>query len=111
MKNRLALFLINLKPVKMRNITSEGMIMCANDGEKVEILKPPEGSVPGDIVRVEGQEYKPEPVLNPKKKIFETLAPFLRVNENKIATFKNISWDVGGKGPATTQTVVNAQIK
>lgn len=111
MKNRLALFLINLKPAKMRNITSEGMIMCASTPEKVEILVPPEGSVPGDIVRVEGYEYKPEPVLNPKKKIYETLSPDMKVNENKVATYKGIPWNVGGKGPASAPSLVNVQIK
>ena len=53
MQNKMAVFLCNLKPAKMRGIVSEGMIMCANDGEKIEILIPPENCVPGDRVKFE----------------------------------------------------------
>lgn len=34
----------------MRGIESQGMIMCASADGKVEVLVPPEGSQPGDIV-------------------------------------------------------------
>ena len=54
MRERLAVFMCNLKASKMRGISSEGMIMCAKDG-KVEILEPPAGVVPGD--RVTCKEY------------------------------------------------------
>lgn len=39
---------------RMRGVPSEGMIMCASTPEKVEILDPPAGSVPGDRVFCEG---------------------------------------------------------
>lgn len=35
MMNRIAVFMCNLKPAKMRGITSEGMLMCASTPEKV----------------------------------------------------------------------------
>ena len=54
MQGRLAVFLTNLKPAKMRGIMSEGMIMCANVPEKVEIIEPPAGAAIGDRVIVEG---------------------------------------------------------
>lgn len=54
MQNRLAVFLCNLKPAKMRGVLSEGMIMCASSSDKVEILEVPAGAVPGDLVSVEG---------------------------------------------------------
>jgi len=38
----------------MRGVTSEAMIMCASTPEKVEILVPPPGCVPGDRVYCEG---------------------------------------------------------
>jgi aminoacyl tRNA synthase complex-interacting multifunctional protein 1 len=50
MQNRLVVVLCNLKPAKMRGITSEAMVMCASTPDKVEILDPPEGCVPGDRV-------------------------------------------------------------
>ena len=64
------------------------MVMCASTPEKVEILAPPPGSKPGDLVLVDGFTRKPDEVLNPKKKIFETCAPDLKVNDVKQATYK-----------------------
>ncbi len=54
MQDRLAIFICNLKPAKMRGVLSEGMIMCASTPEKVEIIVPPEGVVIGDRVSVDG---------------------------------------------------------
>ena len=54
MHGRLAIFLLNLKPAKMRGILSEVMIMCASSPELVEIIDTPEGAVIGDRVTVEG---------------------------------------------------------
>ena len=54
MQDRLAVFMCNLKPAKMRGVLSQGMIMCASSPDKVEILEPPEGVVKGDRVFVEG---------------------------------------------------------
>jgi len=54
MQNRIAVFLLNLKPAKMRGVSSEGMIMCASSPEKVEIIVPPEGVIIGERVTVEG---------------------------------------------------------
>ena len=56
MQNRLVVLLCNLKPAKMRGIVSEAMVMCASTPEKVEILAPPPGAVPGDLVTVAGYE-------------------------------------------------------
>lgn len=85
--------------------------MCASDGERCEILEPPAGSVPGDVITVDGYERKPEPVLNPKKKIFETVAAEFLVNDQKQATYKNIPWNVSGKGPAVSKTLTNVKIR
>ena len=56
MQNRMVVLLCNLKPAKMRGIVSEAMVMCASTPEKVEILAPPAGAVPGDLVKVPGFE-------------------------------------------------------
>ena len=56
MQNRSVIILCNLKPAKMRGIMSEAMVMCASTPEKVEILAPPQGAAPGDIVTVPGFE-------------------------------------------------------
>lgn len=46
----MALYACNIKPVRMRGIISEGMIICACTEESVQILELPAGSDPGDIV-------------------------------------------------------------
>lgn len=56
MQNRMVVLLCNLKPAKMRGVLSEAMVMCASTPDKVEILAPPEGAVPGDLVTVPGFE-------------------------------------------------------
>merc|ERR1712066_851010 len=110
MQDRLVVVLCNLKPSKMRGIVSEAMVMCASIPDKVEILAPPPGCSPGDRVTVEGIAANPDPVLNPKKKIFETCAPDLKVNEVKQATYKGVLWTVNGD-PVTSQSMVGVQIK
>lgn len=44
--------LANLKPRNMRGVKSSGMLLAASDAlhENVELLVPPQGSVPGDRV-------------------------------------------------------------
>ncbi|KAK8378311.1 hypothetical protein O3P69_011064 [Scylla paramamosain] len=111
MQNRMAVLLCNLKPAKMRGVTSEAMVMCASTPEKVEILAPPEGSQPGDLVEFEGFTRHPDPVLNPKKKIFETCAPDLKTNADKVAVYKGVPFTVPGKGVVKAQTLGNVQVK
>lgn len=54
MQNRMAVLLCNLKPAKMRGVVSQAMVMCASSPDKVEILDPPSGAVPGDRVTFQG---------------------------------------------------------
>ncbi|CAL8069838.1 unnamed protein product [Orchesella dallaii] len=111
MQNRTVVVLCNLKPSKMRGITSEAMVMCASSPEKVEILVPPSGSAPGDVIEVEGYVRRPDPVLNPKKKIFETVAPDLKTNDQKQATYKGAPWTVPGKGLVVSETLCGVNVK
>ena len=71
---------------------------------------PPEGSKPGDLVEVAGFERRPDAQLNPKKKIFEQCAPDLKVDGNRVATYKNVPWSVNGK-PVLSPSLVSVQIK
>ncbi|GAA5911528.1 Arc1p [Sporobolomyces salmoneus] len=82
----------NLKPVAMRGVKSFAMVLCATspDGKDsgVEFVNPPPGSVPGDRVYFEGFEDKTAlELLNPKKKIFETVQPGFTTLENKEAAW------------------------
>ncbi len=54
MQNRMAVLMCNLKPAKMRGVVSQAMVMCASSPDKVEILDPPSGAVPGDRVTFQG---------------------------------------------------------
>lgn len=111
MQNRMVVVLCNLKPAKMRGILSEAMVMCASTPEKVEVLSPPAGAVPGDLVHCEGYDRHPDAQLNPKKKIFETCAPDLKTNDSLIATYKGAALNVPGKGNVVSQSLKNVFVK
>ncbi|KQK20621.1 hypothetical protein BRADI_1g55690v3 [Brachypodium distachyon] len=84
--------LANLKPRNMRGIKSNGMLMCASDAshETVELLTPPEGSVPGERVWFGTDDEKTlqsEPATAnqvQKKKIWEAVQPHLKTTDNCI---------------------------
>ncbi|KAH8416018.1 hypothetical protein KR222_006420, partial [Zaprionus bogoriensis] len=111
MQNRLVVVMCNLKPAKMRGVTSEAMVMCASTADKVEVLSPPAGAVPGDLVHCEGYVRQPDAQLNPKKKIFETCAPDLMTNGELIACYKGSPLHVPGKGNVVAQTLKNVNVK
>ncbi|KAJ1964109.1 G4 quadruplex nucleic acid binding protein [Dispira parvispora] len=92
MLNREVVLVCNLKPAAMRGIKSYAMVLCATsaDGNSVEFVEPPPGSKPGTKVYFEGfKEGEPEAVLNPKKKIWETIQPGLLTNENLQALYQH----------------------
>ncbi|XP_006652161.1 aminoacyl tRNA synthase complex-interacting multifunctional protein 1 [Oryza brachyantha] len=85
--------LANLKPRNMRGIKSNGMLMAASDAshENVELLTPPEGSVPGERIWFGAEDDKDRqseaasPNQVQKKKIWESVQPHLRTSENCTA--------------------------
>ena len=81
MANRLVAVVCNLKPAKMRGILSTGMVLCASndDHTAVDPILIPEGSTIGSRIMVEGYNRDAEDQINPKKKIFERIAPDMRV--------------------------------
>ncbi|XP_071800848.1 tyrosine--tRNA ligase, cytoplasmic-like [Asterias amurensis] len=92
MKDRMVIMLCNLKPQKMRGIESKAMVMCGSleDPRRVEPLCPPEGSVPGQRVFIEGyQAGKPDEELKPKKKVFEKLQVDFRTSSDQVAKWKD----------------------
>lgn len=107
----MVVLLCNLKPSKMRGVTSEAMVMCASTSEKVEVLIPPPGAVPGDLVHVEGYPRAPDSILNPKKKIFETCAPDLATDDEKRAVYKGVPLNIPGKGVVVAPTLTRVQVK
>lgn len=105
MQNRMVILLCNLKPAKMRGILSQAMVMCASSPEKVEILAPPNGSVPGDRITFDAFPGEPDKELNPKKKIWEQIQPDLHTNAECVATYKGVPFEVKGKGVCRAQTM------
>ncbi|KAI8322018.1 nucleic acid-binding protein, partial [Martensiomyces pterosporus] len=92
MQKRDVVLVCNLKPAAMRGIKSFAMVLCATspDGNTVEFVEPPKGSKPGDRVYFEGfEDGKPEEVLKPKQKIFETIQPGLFTNDEREAGWYN----------------------
>ncbi|KAI3431480.1 hypothetical protein D9Q98_004532 [Chlorella vulgaris] len=111
MQGRRVVVVCNLKPAKMRDVMSYGMVLCAsNDAhDQVDPIIPPEGVPLGERVTFEGYSKEPEAQLNPKKKQFEKLAPFLRVDAGGICEFRGTHM-MTSKGPVTA-TLNNSWIK
>ncbi|CAM8972441.1 unnamed protein product [Rhodiola kirilowii] len=85
--------LANLKPRNMRGVKSSGMLMAASDKahENVELLLPPEDSVPGERIwfgSEDENENQPDPASPnqiQKKKIWEQVQPHLKTDESCVA--------------------------
>ncbi|XP_055830710.1 probable methionine--tRNA ligase [Solanum dulcamara] len=109
--NRLVVLVTNMKPSKLRDVTSEGMVLCASneDHTMVEPLIAPEGAKVGECISFSGHDGKPEDVLNPKKKQFEKIAVNLFTDDKGIATFKGIPF-MTSAGPCTS-SIPQASVK
>lgn len=85
MQNRMVVVVCNLKPAKMRDIMSYGMVMCASNDthDQVDPVNPPEGAIIGEKISFEGYTNAPEAQLNPKKKQLDKVVPFLVTDKGK----------------------------
>ncbi|XP_047341486.1 aminoacyl tRNA synthase complex-interacting multifunctional protein 1 [Impatiens glandulifera] len=109
--NRQIVLITNVKPGKLRDVVSEGLVLCASneDHTVVEPLIPPKGAKVGECVSFSGHDGKPEDVLNPKKKQLDKITPHLFTSEKGVATFKGIPF-MTSDGPCTS-SIPNASIK
>ncbi|CAD6191869.1 unnamed protein product [Caenorhabditis auriculariae] len=105
MQNRLVVVMCNLKPAKMRGVESRAMVMCASSPEKVEIMEVAPDSKPGTPVLCPPFEHRPDAQLNPKKKIWETVAEDLKVSRDGFAVWKENPLLVGGVSKMTAPTL------
>ncbi|KAG6741540.1 hypothetical protein POTOM_054802 [Populus tomentosa] len=98
MQNRKVCVLCNLKPASMRGIKSQAMVLAASNSDhtKVELVDPPPSAVVGERVTFQGFEGEPDDVLNPKKKVWETLQVDLQTNSDLIACYKDIPLTTSG---------------
>jgi aminoacyl tRNA synthase complex-interacting multifunctional protein 1 len=105
----------------MRGVKSEGMVLCATGADgKVEILLPPKDAKPGDKAFFETfEEGQPDSVLNPKKKVWETIQPGLFTDDEKRGAYKfqeegkpeRVCLFKTATGVITTATVTKGTIK
>lgn len=110
MLGRRVVVVTNLKPAKMRDVMSYGMVLCASNADHtaVDPITPPEGVPVGEKIAFEGYTAEPEPVINPKKKQFEKIAPDLTTDANGLCTYRGVPF-MTSQGPVTA-TIPNAHI-
>ncbi|CAI5931940.1 unnamed protein product [Closterium sp. NIES-65] len=103
--------LTNVKPGKVRDVVSAGLVLCASNEDHTVCrpVQPPEGAAIGEKITFAGVDGKAEEVLNPKKKLFEKLQPFLRTDGTGVAMFQDTPM-MTTAGPCTS-TIVNATVK
>ena len=97
MQGRKIVAVCNLKPVTMRGIKSAAMVLAASprlaEGETdnhagpVELVNPPADAKAGERIYFEGWQGEPEGVLNPKKKVWETIQPGFTTTEDLGVAF------------------------
>ncbi|KAI7837794.1 hypothetical protein COHA_008422 [Chlorella ohadii] len=111
MQGRRVLVVCNLKPAKMRDVMSYGMVLCASNEEHTQVdpIVPPEGAAIGERVSFAGFTKEPEAQLNPKKKQFEKIAPELKVDAGGVCGYRGVPM-MTSQGPVTA-SIPNAWIK
>ncbi|KAL0340604.1 UNVERIFIED_CONTAM: putative methionine--tRNA ligase [Sesamum radiatum] len=92
MQNRKVCVLCNLKPASMRGIKSQAMVLAASNSDhtKVELVEPPQGAAVGERVTFPGFDGLPDDVLNPKKKVWETVQVDLHTDKELVARYKDL---------------------
>jgi glutamyl-tRNA synthetase len=97
----------------MRGIKSHAMVLCASNADHtvVEFLQPPAGSQPGERVTFAGHPGEPEALLNPKKKVWETVQPdFTTTAGERVAVWRDVPFATA-RGVVTAPTLEGASIK
>jgi len=112
MQQRKVVLVCNLKPANMRGIRSEAMVLAATapDGASVELVEPPADAALGERVSVEGFIGEADDVLNPKKKVWETVQPDLATDGQRRACWRGVPL-MAATGPCMVQSIVGGSIK
>ena len=85
----LVVVLTNLKPRRMGDFISRGMLLCASCEGVVEPLRPPAGAKPGDAISIPGLNPDPLPELPPKKTYWEQASERMLVSSTGEITYDN----------------------
>lgn len=112
MQNRKVCVLCNLKPATMRGIKSQAMVLAASNSDytKVELVDPPKSAQVGERITFPGFDGEPDNVLNPKKKVWETLQVNLHSNTELVACYKDIPLTTSA-GVCTVSSITNGSIR
>lgn len=100
MRQRKVICICNLKPSKLRGVTSEAMVLCASAGEKggederVEFVDPPAIAEAGDLVTVEGFLGEHD---EKNTKVWGEVQAELEANDEGTATYKGVPLTIGGE--------------
>jgi methionyl-tRNA synthetase len=112
MQDRLVLVVCNLKAAKIVGFSSNGMVLAAKseDGSKVELVTPSEGSAIGERVFIEGLTGEAISAAQMKKrKTWETVAQELKTGEGGVATWQGKTIQTAA-GPCKASSLVGAPI-
>lgn len=118
LQHRDVVVLANLKPRNMRGVKSNGMLMAASDAshENVELLHPPDGSIPGDRIwfgSPDDQTNLPDPASPnqiQKKKIWESVQPHLKTDDSCMAILGGEHFMRTSAGVVASKSLNNASI-
>ena len=105
----------NMKPITLRGVVSNGMVLCASSEEKVELVLPPADAAPGTSLQVSGLRYataRPAVFDGKKKdgeKIMKTLDD-LMTGEDLIVCYKGAELTCP-QGPCRVESLKNAKVK
>ena len=110
LKDSYVVVLCNLKPRALCGWVSHGMILCATDSQgKTEPIRPPEGSKEGDLVSIGDFPRLPIAEIN-KKSPWDAVKDDIKINDDKLATYKNDSIWKTDLGAIHSKFVTNAPI-
>ncbi|KAL0085151.1 hypothetical protein J3Q64DRAFT_1745822 [Phycomyces blakesleeanus] len=108
--NKYVVVVNNMKPSKFRGVLSQGMLLAAGKGDKVELLHPPSTSQLGERVYLSKVNMgTADPVLKPKQRVFEQVSQDLKTNGSRIATYKGHEL-LTSAGPVACESIVDGQI-
>ena len=113
----LCCIVVNLKKAKMGGVESNGMVLCASPDDGThggfELLRPPEGAVPGERVSFEGivRCAAASPNAMAKKKIKDLImgTKDLKTNGASQASWRGKAM-VTSAGPVTVKSLKNGPI-
>lgn len=83
--------------------------LCCYNAFQIELVEPPKSATVGERITFPGFEGEPDDVLNPKKKVWETLQVDLHTDADLVACYKDIPLTTSA-GVCTVSSICNGSI-